>query len=646
MAGSYFQLFFLRSIFCMSAAASCLASRCLRRNQMAVSGSRTGCARVSKRLAYVTLASLGVSWLVACGGGGDSGPPISVAFAPPLPTSVPVGKTASLSATVANDGSNSGVSWSVTCNSSSCGSFDPTQTASDAPTTYTPPATVPSGGTVTITATSVADGTRSASGTVTITASTTPVLADGIYVFHVSGVDQSQGPYSIAGAFKVSGGLITGGEEDFTDLTSGDYFAINAQASSLSTSGSDVQIALQAVPDTTPGAPVIGDNGLITIRGALVSTTRALISEHDDWATATGSLDLQTAGGAPQGAYAFAVQGSDTNSGTALVAGGILDFSGGSLVTSSSVLDLNDGGTATTGQAFSSGTVGAADAYGRVIIALVPASTAGMTFSAYSVSAARLYLIEDQADAANANLGGTALGQGTNAGSFTTASVAGASYAFGVAGLDNTAPSGSAVTIAGGFGLNANGTVSGAVAFADSTVHQGNTISGSWSVASNGRVTLNPVNFPSTGVTLAFQMYLDGNGNALVLSVDSFEITEGPGFAQTATQTALSGPYGMTVLGLNPTSGTYSAVGPVTVTAGAFSGSVDLNNNGSPMSAVPVSGSQLTTNGTFSLTGLNPEDASASTSWGYYPIDNSRTLAIEVDGSQLGLMFLEASTLN
>jgi hypothetical protein len=28
--------------------------------------------------------------------------------------------------------------------------------------------------------------------------------------------------------------------------------------------------------------------------------------------------------------------------------------------------------------------------------------------------------------------------------------------------------------------------------------------------------------------------------------------------------------------------------------------------------------------------------------WGFYPIDSSRTLAIEVDGQQLGLLFLEA----
>jgi hypothetical protein len=32
----------------------------------------------------------------------------------------------------------------------------------------------------------------------------------------------------------------------------------------------------------------------------------------------------------------------------------------------------------------------------------------------------------------------------------------------------------------------------------------------------------------------------------------------------------------------------------------------------------------------------------SSGGWGYYPIDSSRSIAIEVDGQQLGLLFLEA----
>src|ERR1700761_2354382 len=152
------------------------------------------------QLAALTLSAVS---LCACGGGGSSTPraPIQVTFAPALPTSIKVGTTASVTATVSNDPANGGVSWSVQCASSDCGSFNPVQTASGAASTYTPPATVPSNGTVSISATSVTDSTKHVSSAVTIAAAPSQVLADGTYVFELTGVDQSQGPYTLAGAF-------------------------------------------------------------------------------------------------------------------------------------------------------------------------------------------------------------------------------------------------------------------------------------------------------------------------------------------------------------------------------------------------------------------------------------------------------------
>jgi len=80
--------------------------------------------------------------------------------------------------------------------------------------------------------------------------------------------------------------------------------------------------------------------------------------------------------------------------------------------------------------------------------------------------------------------------------------------------------------------------------------------------------------------------------------------------------------------------------GPVTVTGGAFSGATDYNNNGAPQPAVALSGNQNTASGTLQLAGLSG-DTTTGSGWGYYPIDASRTLAIEVDGRQLGLLLLE-----
>ncbi len=113
-----------------------------------------------------------IAALVGCGGGSSSTPPpppvISVSFSTAPPSSLQVSKTAPVTAAVANDSSNAGVDWSCTP-ASACGSFSPTHTASGSATTYTAPASVPTGNTVTIKATSTADSTKSASGNTTIT---------------------------------------------------------------------------------------------------------------------------------------------------------------------------------------------------------------------------------------------------------------------------------------------------------------------------------------------------------------------------------------------------------------------------------------------------------------------------------------------
>ena len=96
------------------------------------------------------------------------GLPISVGFAPAPPSAMQTGATTSLKAVLTNDDTNAGVSWTVLCGSSDCGSFNPTQTLSGVTTVYTAPATVPTGSTVQVTATSIADPTKSASAKITI----------------------------------------------------------------------------------------------------------------------------------------------------------------------------------------------------------------------------------------------------------------------------------------------------------------------------------------------------------------------------------------------------------------------------------------------------------------------------------------------
>ncbi len=98
-----------------------------------------------------------------------NGQPISVSFAPAPSSSLKVGATAQIKAVVNNDVTNAGVRWAAVCGSSDCGSFSPVETFSGVATIYAAPATVPTGGAVQVTATSVADPTKAVSFSINIT---------------------------------------------------------------------------------------------------------------------------------------------------------------------------------------------------------------------------------------------------------------------------------------------------------------------------------------------------------------------------------------------------------------------------------------------------------------------------------------------
>jgi hypothetical protein len=102
-----------------------------------------------------------------------AGEPISVAIvastAPPF--TLPASGTMSLTGTLSNDYTVGGgsIDWFLSCQSSDCGSLSATKTTSGTAMTYTAPAAVPKGNTVTVTATSVTDPTESNSIIITIT---------------------------------------------------------------------------------------------------------------------------------------------------------------------------------------------------------------------------------------------------------------------------------------------------------------------------------------------------------------------------------------------------------------------------------------------------------------------------------------------
>ncbi len=566
--------------------------------------------------------------------------PITVTFAAQPPTSLAMNATTNITANVANDSANAGVKWTVTCGSSACGLFNPATSASGAATIFMAPSAVPTGNTVTVTATSVTDSTKSATGTITITALTGAPLADGTYVYHLAGQDVN-GPCFFAGAFTLASGAITGGHQDFSDSNTAASDTISASGSSLSyASNGNIQLVLST------GDQNVGISGVVTLRGTKVSATRVLLTGYDDFSTGSGSIDLQTSQAAPAGGYAFLIAGVGFNTnGNALATamGGVLNISGTTISTSNSVFDINFGGQNLSAQIFSSGTVSAPDSLGRITIALTPATSTGLvgiTLAGYIVGPNQLQLVEGQ-DAQGFNLGGMALGQGSNTGTFGTASLAGKRFVFGSSGVDGNGVADLAGALA--FGPTPNNAVSGTMAVNDLTAFGANTITGgTYVVDPTGRVTLNRITLSPITDTLSFQAYLDGNGNAMVMGADSVQVTAGPAYVQTTSTPTVFGAYGLTAMGFltNSNGSPWSAAGPLTINSGNYSGFTDYNNSGT-LTSQSLTGTTASS-GTISLTGLNGQSFTSANSFVIYPVDATRVISISIDSGLLSLGTLES----
>jgi hypothetical protein len=104
-------------------------------------------------------------------------PTISVAIIQAPLSSLIVGSTAQVSATVANDTANAGVDWVAACASAPlCGSFSPAHTASGGTTTYTAPIAVPAHSPIAVSALSATDHSKASTVSVTIISSVTGVV--------------------------------------------------------------------------------------------------------------------------------------------------------------------------------------------------------------------------------------------------------------------------------------------------------------------------------------------------------------------------------------------------------------------------------------------------------------------------------------
>lgn len=579
--------------------------------------------------------------------------PIAVSFFAPPPASLQVGAQFTMSADITNDvTADPQVKWAVTCGGTTCGSFSPATTYNEAQTTYTAPATIPPGGNVTVTVTSVTDPTKSASTRIAITAAAA-TLANGTYVFQIAG---QPGPsaFFYTGVLVASNGAITGGEQDTAIYTeSGDddggNYASTMQepitgGSYATTPDGNMQISI-----------LLGAYGSETLNGTLRAGAQGFVAGIDGM-PATGTLDLQTSTAAPTGGYALSLFGGDEYSDPAWIGGVVNIDSAGGISGSGSELDVLDGQVGVSGEdTVGASTVSAPDAYGRVTIKLYPgtgSSLQALYLAGYIVDATHMRLIEteDAVDAANflGVMGGTALGQGVNTGHFTTASVAGTRDVFGAEGEDEHGP----LQIAGVLTPAANGTVTGTLNWNDlssSGVQAPIAVTGSWTVDAAGRMTVTNL-VSGSSPSYAMHIYLTGDGNGLLLSNTGDSTFAGQVFEQQAatfTAASFSGNYGLNGTEYVQSSlyGELGVEGPLVSSASddsdAVSGFLD-NANGAADFA--VSGSFAAgENGVFtgSVAGFAPVARGMSDGFTLYVVDGTQAVLIETDGMQLMLGRIE-----
>jgi hypothetical protein len=296
-------------------------------------------------------------------------PPISVSVS--HPTSVLAGATGGVnfSANVRNDFNNppKGVTWALTVGGSacspSCGSLSNVATTS---VTYTPPASAPTApnNQPTLTATSVADNTKSGSDIFTITSSVAnscgaaggnESLLNGHYALLMEGIAGSGTgtPILIAASFVANGsGSVTGGEEDINDTVSPQHLTFTS-GGSLYTVGADHRGCLQLT--SSGGTTTVFRFSLGGISSGIASKGR-IIEFDDNSGSGTGSrgsgiLRLQDPNSfvlsALQSQYAFGVDGwgMENNQLVHFNTAGSFSNSGGALT--NGVYDVNFAGITT-----------------------------------------------------------------------------------------------------------------------------------------------------------------------------------------------------------------------------------------------------------------------------------------------------------
>jgi len=606
----------------------------------------------------------------------NPGGTISVTFnAPAPPPSLTASAMAQLTATITSTVMNAvsdGVDWTATCSGSTsgCGTFTAAHTNSGTSTTYTAPPTVPAGGlAVTVKAASTLDSTSNVTGVIFVTSTgTSAYLCAGCsYTYSVSGEDAS-GFFSLAGVFTTDGnGNITGGEQSFSDFnfsTGNTPDPILAGSTYSFTSDGRGTITLM-FDDTNIGVSN-GATSTVTLGAVFVSPSHLLITELDQSATGSGTMDLQTIGSFSTstltGGFTFVGGGADLG-GLPLGYGGVFNVDGpGSISGTGSTFDINDGGNLAKKQTLT-GSYVVSDQLGRIQLTIHSGGfqTIGLggpiVVDGYITDATHVKFVE-----VDSNVGvssGLAIGQGAATGTFTSASLlpSGTTYVFTAFGAIPVGPIALATTFTSDGSANLQNGTSDVNA---AGVPSAGSVTGTYAVDSSGtgRVVVslkgNTISgSPNNADT--FAVYLTGGSDApLVLELDTYGVTTGNMFTQAAgpfTLASFKGSYGLnlTLFGFDTNNNTYDIEDDITGQAfadgaGNLLGVLDINASGAPQTGVGLSG-LYASSGSGRFTGsLTPATSSTALGFSYFLVSPSEVVVIETDNNAVSLGLFRAQS--
>jgi hypothetical protein len=446
--------------------------------------------------------------------------PLKIALSQTPTPNLPVGASTNLTAVVTFDPSNAGVDWTASCQSTPCGSFNPAHTASGQLTSYTAPQTVPAGGLVTITAASTTTPTTTATAQVTVTpADLQSSLLNGRYAFLLQGVREG-GTWAVAGQLSADGiGDITVATESFLGdnnlySLSGTYFIQSDGTGAITLNGAPTGLGYW-------------NGGQQVFQLAVVSPGVLSMEEFDGYydptlhiaygGTLTGSLFQQTTADfqpLSPSSYSFLLSGFGPNNGPSFY-GGVLSPVSGDFTMDQSV----DGTIGSISGSFSLNSPSPDGSSGSLLMS-------PYSFQYYVVDSGHWILISQS--------GTTDVGAGHLYIQPSTASLPAGNFGFTETGAAPL-PQGSTPLALGGIlssdGLgNVSGTLDGNL---NGTVSS-STVSGTMSVATNGRGTLSL----SSGAAQQFGVYLTATNGILMLDLDSQFSGVGVALAQTTGDSA------------------------------------------------------------------------------------------------------------